>query len=939
MSEEATVVKDSLAKFVTKRRLRPFHLALCVLFVGWAPSLLLAYYSYTVLRGALETKSLDDAETLIDSLSQHVTNELTRAGDTLEYYRTLPSTTALLAPPPPPPAATPPAAAPADGGTPATSRRRPGATPRPPASGAPPTPQASPPAALPAASPPPNPSDWLEAIFYPRSRIIDGLFLTDASGHALAVLPPPAHGGTEKETEFSAAPWKNLPEPLDPAGFRVSPAYRRAADGRTVVSMVATIRDRTTAGVLGYLGADLLVERVGRRLHAVETPGNSLQIIDQNGHPFFANAFQANPPGQGETSPQLRTDFAKQKTGMDELRDRMYFYAPVHATGWTALLERPAAAFHKPVDDFLRQTALLVGLLMVGTAVSAVFLTTFYRRQLLSSLRTEQAQIFNEKILANMPVGIALIDPDGEHFLHANESFHEIATSLGGIERGTDITQVRFAQVNVASQEALARVVGFGVPFQAIEQRTPSANGQTRYLTTNLLRLQDSHQRTLGVLCLVEDSTPAVTLRQELISANTSKDQFLAQLSHELRNPLSPVLTMVAELETVTDALPAARQPLEIIRRNVELEARLIDDLLDVTRISRGKLQLSLQTVDVHRTLRLALEICQRDVDEKGLTVEMELHARLHHVRADPARLQQIFWNLLKNAVKFTPKGKRIVVRSVNIAAATRPRATPPAADFVRMPGGPAASSLRQESTHAIKAPGDEPDPDFVRVEVIDEGIGVEPQHLRRIFNAFDQGQSGTTQRFGGLGLGLAISKAMVDAHGGHLTVASEGTGKGAAFNVELATVAAPTPEETAAALPAAPSRAAGAPPAAAEGLGRSVLLVDDHLDTCLGMSRLLKRRGYRVSVAHSVTEALATADGATFDLLISDIGLPDGTGFDLMNTLRERGGPPGIALSGYGMESDIDKSRAAGFSDHLIKPVTVDRLDDAIRKLLAPGG
>ena len=929
-------MKDSLAKLVTKRRLRPFHLALCVLFVGWTPSLLLAYYSYTVLRGALESKSLDDAETLIDSLSQHVTNELARSGDTLEYYRTLPSTSALLAPTPAPVAAAVPAPTPADW---ALNARRRGTSSARGQAGTPATPPATT-SSVSAAPTPPTPSEWLENIFYPRARTIDGLFLTDAAGRPLAVLPPPLAKGPEKPTEFDPAPWKNLPEPADNA-FRVSPAYRRAADGRTVVSIVATIRDKTGSSVLGYLGADLLVERIGRRLHSVETPGNRLQIIDQNGHPFFAGAFQANPPGEGNTAPRLRSDFSRQKTGMDELNDRMYFYAPVHPTGWTALLERPAGAFHQPVHDFLRQTALLVGLLVVGTLVAAIFLTTFYRRQLLSSLRVERAQIFNEKILANMPVGIALVDPEGEHFLHANESFVEIAVSLGGLPRGTDITQARFAQVHIASREALARVLGFGVPFQSIEQRTPSANGQVRYLTTNLLRLQDSHARTLGVLCLVEDSTPAVTLRQELINANTSKDQFLAQLSHELRNPLSPVLTMVAELETVTDAQPAARQPLEIIRRNVELEARLIDDLLDVTRISRGKLQLSLQTVDVHRTLRLALEICQRDVDEMGLKVELELRAKLHHVRADPARLQQVFWNLLKNAVKFTPTGKRIVVRSVNLAAATRPRASQPAADFVRMPGGASASSVpglapKQDHAFVPKEPGDGPDPDYIRVEVIDEGIGIEPQHLRRIFTAFDQGQSSITQRFGGLGLGLAISKAMVDAHGGHLSVVSEGTGKGATFNVELATVAAP-PEEAAPAQPTAPAAARAA--TATEGVGRAVLLVDDHLDTCLGMSRLLKRRGYRVSVAHSVTEALATADGETFDLLISDIGLPDGTGFDLMSTLRERGGPPGIALSGYGMETDIEKSRDAGFSDHLIKPVTIDRLDDAIRKLLAPGG
>ena len=918
-------MKDSLAKFVTKRRLRPFHLALCVLFVGWAPSLLLAYYSYTVLRGALEAKSLDDAETLIDSLSQHVSHEATRFNDALDYYRLQPSTPDLFNPPAPVLAVAPVVGAPEPSANAARRRQSP-----PPA-------HPSVAAAAPIPALPPTPAEWLNNIFYPRSHIMDGMFLTDANGLPLATIPQPNKAGAVKPAEFTAAPWKNLPEPA--SGFRVSPVYRRAADGRVVVSIVATIRDQSTSKVVGYVGVDVLVERIGKRLKDIKTSGNSLQIIDQNGHPFFSGVFQPNPPGQGEVPPQLRHDFGQQKVGMDEISDRIEFYAPVDSTGWTALHERSAAAFHQPVHDFLLQTFLLVGLLVVGTMFAAVLLAAFYRRQLLSSLRVEQAQIFNEKILANMPVGIALVDPEGERFIHANESFVEIATSLGGVQRGVEISQVKFAQVNIASREALARVLGFGVPFQAIEQRTTNAHGQARYLTTNLLRLQDSHGRTLGVLCLVEDSTPAVTLRQELINANTSKDQFLAQLSHELRNPLSPVLTMVAELETVTDAQPAARQPLEIIRRNVELEARLIDDLLDVTRISRGKLQLSVRTVDVHRTLRLALEICQRDVDEKGLKVEMEMRATLHHVRADPARLQQIFWNLLKNAVKFTPKGKRIVVRSVNLAAATRPRAAQPAADFVRLPGGVAISvpvkDLRQESSHTLKEPGDEPDPDFIRVQVIDEGIGVEPQHLRRIFNAFDQGQSSTTQKFGGLGLGLAISKAMVDAHGGHLTVASEGTGKGATFNVELATVAAPTPEETAAATPAvAPTGAA----TAVSGSGRSVLLVDDHLDTCLGMSRLLKRRGYKVAVAHSVTEALATAGGETFDLLISDIGLPDGTGFDLMSTLRERGGPPGIALSGYGMESDVEKSRDAGFSEHLIKPVTIDRLDDAIRKLLTPG-
>ena len=495
-------------------------------------------------------------------------------------------------------------------------------------------------------------------------------------------------------------------------------------------------------------------------------------------------------------------------------------------------------------------------------------MSSFYRRQLLSSLRVEREQIFNEKILANMPVGIALVDPAGERFLHANSTFHgDRPFARRTCRARTEITQATFAQVAVASREALARVLHFGVPFQAIEQRTPTANGQTRYLTTNLLRLQDSQQRTLGVLCLVEDSTAAVTLRQELINANASKDQFLAQLSHELRNPLSPVITMVAELETVADAAarrapaagdhpPQRRTRSAAHRRPARRDAHL----------QRQAATQPPQTVDVHRTLRLALEICQRDIDDKGLRVELELRAREHHAEADPARLQQIFWNLIKNAVKFTPEGRRIIVRSVNLSAAGGPRAARARRRTSRLPAPlrPAATGPGERATARDQTPG-AGRADFVRVEVIDEGIGIEPQHLRRIFNAFDQGQSSITQRFGGLGLGLAISKAMVEAHGGTSDGGQRGHGQGGDVHRGTGDRARPRRRDRRQRARAdggrrAPARRRNGPGWRADGLGRRVLLVDDHLDTCLGMQRLLKRRGYQVAVAHSVAEALAQA-------------------------------------------------------------------------------
>lgn len=891
-----------------------------MLFVGWVPSILLAYYSYSVLGRTLEGKILEDALTLAGSLAQHIDDELERTGETLDYYRTLPSTATLFAPTPSPAVPAQPPALPANRRPPAASRV--GSTPG--TNAAPPGVTVLP--AVPLLSAP----EWLASILYPQNRI-DGVFLADPDGRLIAAVPeiPDGRGGPAgppRGSAFTAAPWRDLPDRPETV-CRVSPVYARAADGRPVVSVVATVRSKAGA-TLGYLGADVLVERLGRRLHTAEMNISNVQVVDGNGHRIFDDTLLAAPPEKGDVDPVLRRAFERSSKGYREIRGNLYFFAPVGKTGWNAILERPADEFYRPVRSLLSETALLVGLMIAGTMAAAILLSGFYRRQLSSSLRIEQEQLFNEKILANMPLGIALVDPETERFLHVNGLFVEIATGLAGLPRQTGIAQVPFDKVGLASREALARVLHFGVPFQAVEQRTVFSGGQTRYLTINLLRLQDSRQRTLGVLCLVEDTTAAVTLREELINANTSKDQFLAQLSHELRNPLSPVLTMVAELEIFTDALPATRQPLEIIRRNVELEARLIDDLLDVTRISRGKLQLAKHDLDVHRTLRLALEICQSDIDEKKLRVELDLRARTHHAHADPARLQQIFWNLIKNAVKFTPEGRRITVRSMNIVAG--------------------ASGAHLGQTAGGSSVGGTAGRDTLRIDVIDEGIGIESQHLRRIFNAFDQGSSSVTQRYGGLGLGLAISKAMVEAHGGSLTVASEGEGKGAVFTVELATVPAPVHEEPAEDAPELAASGRIAPPvngvahgerqavlAAFRGEGRSVLLVDDHHDTCLGMSRLLRRRGFTVAVAHSVAEALAQADGARFDLLISDIGLPDGTGFDLMNALRQRGGPPGIALSGYGMESDIEKSKEAGFSEHLTKPVAIDRLDAAVRRLL----
>ncbi|HEX8202272.1 MAG TPA: ATP-binding protein, partial [Isosphaeraceae bacterium] len=365
-------------------------------------------------------------------------------------------------------------------------------------------------------------------------------------------------------------------------------------------------------------------------------------------------------------------------------------------------------------------------------------------------------------------------------------------------------------------------------------------------------------------------------------AASQAKDHFLAVLSHELRTPLTPVLASMTYIESQPDLPPDLRGEIMALRRNVEMEARLIDDLLDLTRISRGKIELRREVLDAHAALRNALEICQEEIEEKQLEVAQGLWAKRHQVWADPARLQQVFWNLIKNAIKFTPPDGRISLRTSN------------------------------------------DDRGRFRFQIRDSGIGIEPEVLPRIFNAFEQGERTVTRQFGGLGLGLTLSKTLVDLHQGRLTAASEGRGHGATFTLELETVSL-LPETS-------------TPPAAVMTLGAAqkvlrILLVEDHKDTLRIISRLLGRLGYTVKTASSVRMALELAGGEAFDLLISDIGLPDGSGLEIMRTLRPRA-IKGIALSGFGMEDDLRKSREAGFAHHLIKPINFRTLEQVIHQV-----
>ena len=426
-----------------------------------------------------------------------------------------------------------------------------------------------------------------------------------------------------------------------------------------------------------------------------------------------------------------------------------------------------------------------------------------------------------------------------------------------------------------------------------IEYRTIGlADGKERWVAERGRAVLDSSgnvTRFIGTMLDITDEKNAEIIleraKNEAEEANRAKDRFLAMLSHELRTPLTPVLMTIASLRREPDLSDDIRRDLEVLQRNVELEALLIDDLLDLTRIAHGKLELHSDAVDVHGTIEHALSISAGDLTGKNIRVVQRLEARAHHCWADPARLQQVFWNLIKNSAKFTPNAGRLEI------------------------------STRNNEAHQIV------------IEITDNGIGIDPKVMPRIFDAFEQGGGVITSKYGGLGLGLAISKRVVDLHHGKIEARSEGPGRGATFTVTLNAMETSLLEGPVLYLESEPDPTHHI----------QILLVEDHEDTARVLGRILKNAGFNVSHAGTLAAAQTLAADRRFDLLISDVGLPDGSGLDLMKALREAQGLSGIALSGFGTEEDVAASKEAGFAAHLTKPIDWERLRSEIDRLMAP--
>jgi CheY-like chemotaxis protein/anti-sigma regulatory factor (Ser/Thr protein kinase) len=313
------------------------------------------------------------------------------------------------------------------------------------------------------------------------------------------------------------------------------------------------------------------------------------------------------------------------------------------------------------------------------------------------------------------------------------------------------------------------------------------------------------------------------------------------------------------------------------------LQARLIDDLLDLTRIARGKLHLELEDCDAHTIVKNAFEIAHSAIAAKQLKVSTQLEAKEYRILADCIRLQQVFWNLINNAVKFTAQGGQITVRTFNDTSGR------------------------------------------FHFEITDTGIGIEPQRLPSLFQPFEQADPSVTRQFGGLGLGLAISKRLVDLHHGKIEAESRGRSFGATFKVTLDT------------LPQG-SAQIGLNHRVGSKTSKSlrILLVEDHQDTRRTLSRLLTHFGHNVVTADNVEGAMDIIGSNNIDVVLCDIGLPDGSGYEVAAQVRAKGRIKAVALTGFGTEQDVRRSKDAGFDFHLVKPINFQELQSVLDQPMA---
>ncbi|MDZ8086292.1 MAG: PAS domain-containing protein [Nostoc sp. DedQUE12b] len=516
------------------------------------------------------------------------------------------------------------------------------------------------------------------------------------------------------------------------------------------------------------------------------------------------------------------------------------------------------------------------------------------RKQVENDLRHRETQL--RRLVDSNIIGIMFATPD--YITEANEAFLEMVgytreELLEGKIRRQHITPPEYHALDRQGLEQLL-TVGLFTPFE--KEYIRKDGSRIPILIGGALVERDP----ASWICFILDLTPRKQLEkalrqqaEELKQANRNKDEFLAILSHELRSPLNPILGWSSLLKSRKFDEATTNRALETIERNAQLQIQLIDELLDVSRIIRGKLNLTFATVNLVAVIDAALETVRLIAETKSIQIKVQLDPNVGKVLGDYNRLQQVVGNLLSNAVKFTPSRG-----SVEVSLSLSGELTSPSA----------------------------------LIQVKDTGQGISPEFLPHVFEYFRQADSSTTRKFGGLGLGLAIVRHLVELHGGTVKAASPGIGQGAIFTVRL-----PIMKESESA-----GEAAGAGDKFNSSVlrGLRVLIVDDDVDTREFLHFLLQQNGALITAAASVNEALQILAQTVPNLLISDLGMPEMDGYSLIKMLRampkEEGGEiPAIALTAYAGEGDRDRVLAAGFQKHIAKPVQPTELLTTITELL----
>lgn len=536
----------------------------------------------------------------------------------------------------------------------------------------------------------------------------------------------------------------------------------------------------------------------------------------------------------------------------------------------------------------------VIFILVLALGVGFVWLA---RSKRTSDRKTARRDVERDNLLESGDNLRRILESIKDYAIFSYNRDHTITSWNPGVERVLGYTEHEFVGLridNIFDEDDRKAGMAEAEILRAIEDGVSGTEGirvrknGRRFWGSGMVRpLIDDHGKIYGFIKVLQDLSERRQLEESLEQAklaaeeaNRAKDEFIAVLSHELRSPLTPITVALDGLDMEMKS-ENAQMFLDMVRRNLALELRLVDDLLDVTRIARGKLVLRMETFDAHAKLRETIAMLRPEMEQKHIRFSERFNASEHHLLADPTRFQQIVWNLLRNAVKFTADGGAITVTTENS-------------------GGE------------------------IVFTVTDTGVGINEQGLKQIFRPFVQGMPNIARMYGGLGLGLTIARALTETFLGRITATSPGLGKGTSFIVELPTV--PAPDST--------GVASTEKPGLAERRRARLLILDDQADARTALKALLEQRGYSVDTADNISSALTCIALNDYDLILSDIQLEGESGWDLPARLPRA--MKTVAISALGTPSNIETSARAGFLAHITKPFRVDDLDREIQRILA---